>query len=109
MCWHPRSHLWLPCLLQLALVLCLQIEAAFSQPNAGVCEHMVSWAQRVTSRPHSPAVGTGSSLHQPGNHAATVTEQTAQGGGQKETPASQEQGQAIQDTSASKGELIPEE
>ncbi|KAF5833106.1 uracil-5--methyltransferase-domain-containing protein, partial [Dunaliella salina] len=32
-----------------------QVEATFSQPNACMCEHMVSWAQTVTAGSHSPA------------------------------------------------------
>ncbi len=34
----------------------VQVEGSFSQPNAGVCQHMLSWAQSVT-RPPSPPAG----------------------------------------------------
>jgi hypothetical protein len=35
-----------------------QVEGSFSQPNAGVCQHMLSWAQRVSAPGEGDATTT---------------------------------------------------
>eukprot|EP00967_Tisochrysis_lutea_P099304 scaffold147417_cov21-Tisochrysis_lutea.AAC.1 len=46
------------------------VEATFSQPNAGMCEHMVSWAQTVTAGSHNPAEAAIAAAAPPASQAA---------------------------------------
>jgi len=46
----------------------MQVEGAFSQPNGGVCQHMLSWAQSVTAPPRiTTTIAVGDSNNNGGN------------------------------------------
>jgi tRNA (uracil-5-)-methyltransferase len=46
----------------------VQVEASFSQPNGGMCQHMLSWARSATGAP-PPAPAAEGMLHMGGLHA----------------------------------------
>jgi len=84
-----------------------QVEATFSQPNAGMCEQMVAWAQRVTAGSYNPAPAAAAPPSIPVPAAAPVAADDGAAAATTTTAAGQDGGAGASQPAAAEAAAAP--